>query len=79
MKNWQFSAAVKNRLCARNFKADFDKIFKFFKHFYKKQVYSLEIEAIFAKMAKMALFDFSRTRNYARKGDFLRMKKIFKF
>ena len=84
MENWQFFATVKNHLCARKFSRNFSLFVKFLKNFAQKQGYSLEIEAIFAKMAKMTILRISRARKCARKGDFqvfknLKILKIFEF
>ena len=66
IENWQFFATVKNRLYATLFRVIFCKFLKNFKNFAPKQVYSLEIEAIFAKMTKMVTLDFSARAENAR-------------
>ena len=66
MEKLAIFAIVRNRLYARILELVFCQIFKIFKKFYKKQVYSLEIEDIFAKMTKMAVLDFfARTKKHA--------------
>ena len=82
LRNWQLFVTMKNRLYAPKICLIFKQIFKNLLKFYKKQVCSLEIEDIFAKMAKMAILSFfmrANSRAVRHFQSFSRSRKILKF